>query len=316
MMRATLTLSMLLAAAPAAAQQGTSLPDGWVLHQNMGPFMGPVAVVCSRDRAFARSWSGDVGSFDGKKWRRLPVMPGNRKGQTYGRAMAVSHDGKTVYMEASGRVGRWDGESWTMLPLPGWRGPISAMTVLPSGELLVVGEGRVGLRRGGEIKSFDAGTWRALLAVAGRDLGAIYVAGQGGTVLRRSGKGWTRMKTGVRAWLRGLHLVGEGGKLWAWNGGHRYTRQTVVIRFDGKAWTRADAGLQSPPLGMARGGGLWTVTGQAVFRWEGSSWVKKLSAKELGKGYHAFAGICATKKFLYVGDGGTHFVVRPLKGAE
>lgn len=315
MTRLILTASLLLLAAPAAAQQGVSLPDGWVLYKKVGPFMGPVAVACSDKRLFARSWGGGVGYHSGGRWHQLPVMPGNKKGRTYGRAMAVTPDGKTVYMEASGRVGRWSGKGWTMLPLPGWRGPISAMTVLTSGELVVVGEGRVGLRRGDEIKSFDAGTWRSLRAAAGRDLGSLYVAGQGGTILRRDGKTWIRQKTGVRAWFKGLYLA-KGGRVWAWNGGRRYTRETVVVRYDGKGWSRAEQGLQSPPLGMAAADGLWTVTNEAVFRREGSTWAKKLTAKELGKGYHAFVGVCATKKHLYVGDGGTHILRRPLKRSE
>jgi hypothetical protein len=316
MTRLILTTSLLLMAAPAAAQQGVSLPDGWVLHSRVGPPSGPVAVVCGGRRAFARDWSGGVGYFAGGRWHKLPKMPGYMKGRTYGRAMAVTPDGKTVYMEASGRVGRWSGKGWTMLPLPGWRGPISGMTVLGDGELVVVGEGRVGLRRGDEIKSFDAGTWRSLRAAAGHDLGSLYLAGQGGTILRRDGKGWTRMKTGVRAWFKGLYVGRKGKSVWAWNGGRRYTRETVVLRYDGKAWSRAEQGLQSQPLGMAAADGLWAVTQYTVFRREGATWAKKITAKELGKGYHAFVGVCATKKFLYVGDSGGHSLVRRLKGSE
>lgn len=304
----------LLAASPAAGQQPATepLPDGWVLHPKAGPFSSAVAVACSRDRAFGRSWFGDVGAFDGKQWHRLPPIPGNRKGRTYGRTLAVSADGKALFVEASGRVARWNGRSWSMLTLPGWRGPISAMTVLPSGELLVVGDGRIGLRAGDVIKSHNSGTWRSLRAVGGTGLGDLYTAGQGGTIMRRQGQRWSRMKTGATAFLAGLRVLG-GGRVWAWNGGRRWTPKPVVLRLEGGSWRRADTGLKSTITGLAGDGDRPWATGEKfVARHDGKAWVTMLTTSQLGAGYHRFVGICATSRFLYVADG-AHSLVRPRK---
>ena len=315
MNRAVLALvaAMLLVAAPATGQQQSKpLPDGWVLHQKIGPFMGSVAVACSRRLAYARGWGGDVGSFDGKRWRRLPPIRGYQRGHTYGRKLAVSPDGARLFMEASGKVARWNGQAWSLLKMPGWKGPLGAMTVLPSGELLVVGDGRIGLIRGEAIKSHDAGTWRSLGAVAAADSGSLYTAGQGGTVMHHDGKRWTRMKTGVTAWLGGLH-VGQKDRVWAWSRIGRWRSTTVVLHHDGGSWSRADTGLTSSILGMAgRGARPWAVGESYVARKEGSAWVTKLTTKQLGEGYHQLVGICATGGFLYVGDG-SHSLVRPLR---
>lgn len=299
--------------ASSAAGQPEPLPGGWKLYKKAGPFMGAVAVACSRDAAFARSWGGDVGYFDGSRWHKLPAMPGNRRGGTYGRTLAVSPDGEELFVEASNKVARWDGERWSMLKLPAWRGPLAAMTVLPSKELLVVGDGRIGRRAGSVIKSHDAGTWRALRAVAGAGPGALYTAGQGGTVMHFDGKRWSRMKTGATAFFLGLHLAGKG-HLWAWSGIRRRSAVLAVMRFDGHRWSRAEQGLKSPLLGMAgEGARPWAVGQSFVARREGSSWVTKLTTTQLGPGHHRLVGICATSKFLYVGTSSGHSLAKLLR---
>ena len=85
--------------------------------------------------------------------------------------------------------------------------------MLGSGELVVVGHGRVGLRSGASIASYDAGTWRELVAVAGTSLDDLWTAGQGGTVMRHDARAWSRMATGTDQWLRGLYACWRfGGK--------------------------------------------------------------------------------------------------------
>ena len=196
--------------------------------------------------------------------------------------------------------------------MKGWRGPLGALTVLPSGELLVVGEGRIGLGAKGKITIHDAGTWRSLAAVAGAGLGAIFTAGQGGTVMRYDGKAWTRMKTGVTAWLRGMYLEGKG-RLWGWSGSARYARTPIVLlRYDGKAWSRADTGLQSAIKGVARAGShIWVAGESFLARREGSEWVSRLDTAKLGNDFYGLIGLCATSRFLYAADSGRHSLVRP-----
>ncbi|MBW2525159.1 MAG: hypothetical protein JRI23_13330 [Deltaproteobacteria bacterium] len=307
-----LVASVLGWAAPAAAQPAATLPASWQVHTKIGLPMGPNAVACSSKCAVMRTWSGEVALFDGQRWQVLPRLPGDREGKTYGTSVAVTADGK-VYVEASGRVGYFDGSAWTMLDLPGWQGPLSALAVLDSGDVVVAGRGRIGLKTGTAFVSHDAGTWRDLLAIRGASLADLWTAGQGGTVMQRKGTGWSRMATGSTAFLSGLHRCGPTCA-WAWAGtaGRGYRQSKVALRWDGKSWSDASAGLPEAPIGIAHApDGARAVTSDHLLRWTGSSWTQELEAAALGKGYHRFVGLCATDNLLIAADHRDAALVRP-----
>jgi hypothetical protein len=298
----------------AAAQPPSDLPAGWKLHSKIGVGTGSNALSCASSHAAVRSWSGDVALFDGKKWQALPKLPLADEGQAYGTSVAVTSGGH-VYAEASSRIGYFDGSAWSLLELPGWKGPIRAITVLDSGDVVVVGRGRVGLRTGATITSYDAGTWRDLAAVQGPSLADLWTVGQGGTVMKRAGNGWSRMATGTEAFLTGLHRCGPTCA-WTWSGdaGRGYGRSPkAVFRWDGKSWSVASTGISEPLLGIAGGPKEpRAATSDHILRWTGSAWVEELKASDLGQRYHRFVGICATQSFLIAGDSRDGAIVRKL----
>lgn len=310
MMRATLARVVLLTAWSGAAlaltsvawaQQPEPLTRGWSIMRKVDQMPDPNAVACSRSHAFARSWHGDVAVFDGRSWTKLPRLPGWNEGKTYGKTIAATPSGQ-VYVAASGGVARWNGQAWSRLEMPGWTGDIGAMTVLGTGQLVVVGDGRIGLRSGSVIASHDAGTWRALRAVGGTSFGDLWTAGQGGTVMRYDGRSWARMATGSAAWLRGLVVAGPG-TAWAWDDSGPPGQAPAVLRFDGHAWVAAAQGIDDSVRGMAGDARHpWAIGESSIWRFDESSWVKQLGPPELGAGHHGFVGICSTETFVFVGD--------------
>lgn len=308
-----LALALLLVASGAAAEQPRQLKNGWTLYPSRGS-SARNAVACGATQAVLRSWHGDVALFDGSKWTDLPPMPGCNQGRCYGDGVALSSDGSEVYVEASGRIARWDGRAWSLLTLPAWRGPMGAMTVLGTGQLVVAGQGRIGLGVGATVQSHDAGCWRDLSAIAGSSLLDLWTAGQGGTVMRRDARGWSRMATGVKGWLRGL-LVTSPTAAWAWGEAAPGDPAPLVLHYDGKHWSAAAAGLSKKIQAMAGpDGSPWAVSESTISRYQNARWVAELEARELGPDYQSFDGICATERFVFVGnrdrDGGA--LVRPL----
>ena len=294
-----------------AAQSIDSLPNGWSLHRKIG--ISPNEVACGPNRAFARSWFGDVSVFDGKTWTKLPSLSDSTQGRAYGTKLAVSRSDE-VFVEASGRIAHFDGQNWSLITMPDWQGPIGAMAVLPTGELLVAGRGRIGLREGNVIKSYDAGTWRELNGIAGSNLSDLWTVGQGGTVMRRTRQGWTRLATSTSVWLRGL-LVASPTDVWVWQGGpvRNSPGGSVVLRFNGKVFKSTSQGLSGPVIGMAKGQKLWTVGKAYVARFDGTTWKNQLRESDLGAGYHRFVGICTTRQYVVIGDNGYCALTRPVK---
>jgi len=305
-------LGAALTAGRAPAQEVARLPGGWTLHRKIAA--SPNAVACGGSRAFIRDWSGRVTVLnkDGG-WSPLPPIPGSQEGRTYGRTLAASPRTDELFVEASGRIAHWDGRGWSLLELPGWQGPIGALAALPSGDLVVAGRGRIGLRQGRAISSYDAGTWRELNAIAGTSLTDLWTAGQGGTVMRRDQGGWQRMATGSDAWLGGL-LVAAGGA-WAWTvapGRGRRGVQDAVLRFDGARWSPVTKRLPGRVVGLAGDAHQpWAAGDSFVARFDGSAWGVQLQAADLGDGYHSLVGICTTDKVVVIADSGGHALSRP-----
>ncbi|MBI4700200.1 MAG: hypothetical protein HY744_03365 [Deltaproteobacteria bacterium] len=306
--------AVLLGHAAAYGEAARPLAHGWSLY----PLDGMISingVACGGEQAALRTWHGDVAVFDGRSWTKLPRIPGHEQGRTYGTAIAMAPAGAEILIEVSGRIARWDGGDWSTIELPGWRGPIGAFAVLASGDLVVAGQGRIGLRSGSSVASYDAGTWRELSAVAGAAPGDLWTAGQGGTVMRHDARGWSRMATGTTAWVRGLFVTSPAAA-WAWGGGAG-PAGPLVLRWDGRVWAAAAHGLGAQIQGMAGDGARpWAVGDDFIARFDGAQWLVEVAASDIGSGYQAFRGICASSRFLFAGsaghDGGA--LVRTLAG--
>jgi hypothetical protein len=279
---------------------------GWVLHERVLP-SGIEDLGCGEDHAYVRSWFGNVAQWDGTRFRDLPT----RSEATYGRTLTVSPGG-TVYLGGGDHVARWDGSRWLDLPLDSWVGDIDDQMLAPSDHaLFVVGWGRVAQLESGALRTYDAGTWRELHAVA-MDGADLLVGGQGGTIQRFHAGAWRREATGITTTVHRL-FVARAGDVWAWAEGETWQR-SIVLHLEAGNWTRRD--LPLPQRLTAIGGGpgaTFVTTEEAVLRWDGASlaWTAELTAAELGSGYHQLEGVCATRTHLVVGDA-SGVLVRPL----
>jgi len=298
-------LAVLTAATQAEAKRPRPLTNGWTLHP-LNLVSTRSSVACGLDKAALLSWGGKIAVFDGSRIAELPAMTGHNQGGTYGDGLAISRSGEDIYAEASGRIAHWDGSDWSFITMPGWHGPVGGMAVLASGELVVVGRGRVGLRQGDEIVSYDAGTWRDLSAVTGTSLTDLWTAGQGGTVMHRQPGGWSRLATGFDRWVRGIH-VGSPTAVWAWGSQDPWGNATYVMRLHGGRWAAASDGLPGDGMVTGMAGPAdrpWAAVGEVIARFDGTRWVTELQGSDLGPDYQSFRGLCATGRCLFAGSSG------------
>ena len=284
MKRATLLAGILALAtlvAPHVRAQGetTMLPNGWAMTTRLRRLSDVNAVACSDDHAYAHGWSGGVVRWDGTRWEELPEPAGYTAGQTYGTRVAVTPSGNLL-MEASGHVARWDGSSWTTLSFTDWPRYQSLGGIAAIGsEVLVVGRGRVARLEGTALRSYDAGTWRELSAIAGTSIGDLWTAGQGGTLMHWDGQTWTRVVSGTDRWLGGLLAV-SANDVWAW--AEDYGTPTL-LHWDGHTWSPV-----TPPIGGAvldvavRGDRVWAVTAAGVFERVQEVWTSQLVPSDFG----------------------------------
>jgi hypothetical protein len=291
----------------AFAQEG--LPEGWVLHSDL---VDARSISCSEDTAAIRSWFGEVHVFDGRDWTELPevLRAGGQRG-AYGNHIAVAPSGE-LFLDVNRGLGHWDGKDWTLIEASDWEGPIGGMAVLGSGDLVLVGYGRIGLLEDGKIQSFAAGTWRELNGVGGRSLVDLWTVGQGGTWMHHGAEGWSRQDTETDAWLSGLLRCGEDCA-WAWNvrrddwGGGTAT----LRRWSGTEWTDQLEGIDGTLVGLAGDGERpWAATEETVYRFDGSTWKPVVQNTDLGEGWHRFVGICATEDAIIVADSARQALVR------
>jgi hypothetical protein len=302
-------LGALAATEPAGADEPQPLARGWSILRKIESPINANAVACSRTQAFTRGWSGDVVAFDGRSFSRLPRQPGYHEGKTYGTTIVATPAGG-LYLGASGAIAAWNGDDWQRLEMPGWRGDIGAIAVLENGKLVVVGDGRVGVRVGDAIASHDAGTWRTLEAVGGGAPGELLTAGQGGTVMRHDGTRWARLATGSTVWLKGL-LADRTGRAWVWDTPWSTSQPSTVLRYDGRVFSPAGQGIDAPVHGMAGDAGAsWAIGEATIWRFDGSAWQKEIAPADLGEGYHRFVGICATDALVYVADSSGSALIR------
>lgn len=282
------------------------LARGWVLHERVLP-SGIEDLGCGDERAYVRSWFGNVAEWNGARWSELPA----RSDATYGRTLTVSAGGM-VYLGGGDRVARWDGSSWSDVALTSWIGDIDDQMLAPSDtSLFVVGWGRLARLESGALRTYAAGTWRELHAVAmdGTDL---LVAGQGGTIQRFHAGAWSREPTGIDTTVRRLFAAGTGD-VWAWADGETW-QSSIVLHLEAGRWTRRDLPIAQRLTGIGgRIGATFATTEDAVLRWDvaTSAWTPELAATELGDGYHQLEGVCATREHVLVGDSSS-VVVRSL----
>ncbi len=157
---------------PASGEEVT-LPPHW--RRQDGPGFVWDELACSSTQVFALHSQKGVSVHDGQRWTPLPPCPACRGAQR----MAISPGGEAYLHTSQGVVVYWKGR-WTRLDGADWQGPVHAMRVLESGLLVLVGEGRLGVRKGLRLVSRDTGTWRRLDAVSGLGVGNFWTVGQGG----------------------------------------------------------------------------------------------------------------------------------------
>jgi hypothetical protein len=279
----------------ALSQETPDLTAKWTSHEIR---IDPRSMACTSDRIYIRSWYGDVVYLEGNRWQRLPAVEEGR----YGEVLAVG-PGDEVILQGRG-VSHWDGEEWTEIETGDWEGPINAVTMLDSGDVMLVGYGRVGRIEEGKIKSYDAGTWRELKTVVGSSLVDLWTSGQGGTLMHHDGEGWSRMETNTDSWLSGLMLCGEDC-IWAWSGQNDYGGSGTTIRhWDGSSWSEYKERIPDFLVGLDGDAERpWAATGGAVYHFDGTTWTVELKTDELGEGWHHFTGICATDDLIAVSEG-------------
>jgi hypothetical protein len=301
-MKTTMILALLVALAPssalAQAQGVVPLSGGWSVHRRvMGG--GTESIACSRDRAFARDWSGVVAQWDGSAWSTLP----RRAESMYGRTIAASPDGH-VFLGAGDAIAEWDGSRWIDHPLERWEGDVaSAITAPRAHEVYYVGRGRVARFDGTALRTFGAGTWRDLsaIAIAGD---RILIGGQGGTILVRDSSGFTRQETAITTWVRSL-IAFAGDDVWGLADGETH-RTSMILHSDGRSWTRREAGLTGTINAIGGSADHVYATGDAgLWRWNGTSWALEIAQGALGEdgNYSGLKGVCATQHHVVVGFG-------------
>ncbi len=300
-----LALVLALVPATALAQETRALRDGWTLHSRIG-VTGLQDVACGHDRAYARSWPGAIAIWDGSSWSAPPV---DRQTSRYGRTLAVAPNGH-AFLEAGAGVAEWTGTQWIDHALPSWEGDLGAqIAAVSASEVYTVGRGRLARFDGRAFTTYDAGTWRSLAAVAAID-GALFVGGQGGTIMRHDGRAWAREPTGIETNVRRIVAFGASD-VWAWAEGPSW-RESIVLHFDGRRWERRDPALGAAIDAIGGTAHRVYVTGDfGLAHWSGSAWQVELAPADLGEGYHALHGVCATDHHFVVGDTGGGALVRP-----
>ncbi len=307
-----LALALALALAPALAlAQGETiaLSNGWSLTSRLRRLTDVNAVACSADRAYARGWGGGVAEWDGSAWHELPEIPGYGEGRTYGTHLEATPTG--VLVEASGRVASWDGSAWSIATRAsaGRYDPFGGLASVGA-DVYAVGRGWIARRDGTDLRTYDAGTWRDLSAVAGTGPGDLWTAGQGGTLMHWDGRAWARSASGTDVTLGGLFAV-SASEVWAWSA---RGATPIVLRWNGREWIAIP-----PPLGdelrqvSAQGGRVWAATSVGVFERADGTWQSALTSYDFGEGdQREIVGACATRTHLVAGAGLGSVLTRPL----
>jgi hypothetical protein len=290
----------------AAHADSRPLTRGWVLHERVLP-SGLEDIGCGEERAYVRSWFGNVAAWDGARWRDLP----SRSDATYGRTLAVSPGG-TVYLGGGDHLSRWDGSRWDDLALSTWAGDMDDQMLAPTDDsLFVVGWGRIARLESDTLHTYGAGTWRELHAVA-MDGGELLVAGQGGTIQRFRSGVWSRESTGIATTVHRLFVAGPAD-VWAWADGETWQSSTL-LHLEAGAWVRRDLPIAQRVSSIGGGrGATFATTDEALLRWDESShaWMPELTTAEIGEGYQQLEGVCATREHVLVGDA-SNVLVRQL----
>lgn len=296
MTRCLLFTLALLASSGADAARAQPLDGGFERHADVVPTSPLVALACSNDKAFVRTWSGDLAEWDGARWSTLPRLPD----PVYGRSLAASRSGR-VFTQAGPRILAWDGRTWQAHAVeqgtPEW-GAIWA------GErgVFVAAQGRVLSLVDGTFRGYSAGTWRDLRGIWGT-AGELFLAGQGGTVMRHDGRVFARQTTLTDVSLSGI-WGSSPSDVWAWG------ERGEVHHFDGTRWRPAREGLvgQTKAIG-GTAGEVYAVGTFGLAKWAGSGWQTLISGQSIDSAY-GLIGVCATQRHIVIADGGGHALVR------
>ena len=241
-------------------------------------------------------WSGTVIERGPSGWRNLVTAP-------ILLASAVGGDGATYTVGAGGVVFRQRGGGGRpeFVPVP-TRRDLYGIARLASGELVIVGDGGTILITTDGVHWRDDGSpVRVLLRSIWADRtdpNAVYVVGDRGTVLRRTGGQWVTLPSPTTRFLRHVFGTGPDDVLAVGDSG-------TVIRSEGRAWS-----LMTTPV-TTRLRGVWGTAADdlmavgelgTTIRFDGRTWysIPSGTTKEL----RAVAGTGPTDLYA-VGESGT-----------
>ncbi len=299
------------------AQQRVALPSPWIETQiTPAPLFQTTALVCGRERAYARDFEGRIMEWDGQAWLELPPIP---LAARRGRHLWVSESGH-VFADAGGELARWDGQRWQSFPIdayfqpdPAQRQPdldgISGLGDAP----WLLGRGAIGLLVGGRMQPFDAGgAWWTLSEVLPFSRTDVLLAGRGG-LMRFDGARWAREPIPeARDYTDLLALARDD--VWA-------VGPESALHWDGRSWTEQGASIAFPPHSRrhrqglpsigGRAGALYLATSTDVYHLDGTSWTRVLDSTMRSPFAYFYGPVCATARQVLVGEG-AHVLVRPL----
>jgi hypothetical protein len=137
----------------------------------------------------------------------------------------------------------------------------------------------------------------------------IWLGGQGGTVMRRTGTTWSRLDTRTDRWIRRIVPI-AANDVWAWGDGATF-RESTVLHWNGRTWEPRAQGLTHEIDALGGTPNAVYATGEfGLARWTGSAWTIEIPTTALGAGYHSLDDICATDRQIIVSDRGGHALIR------
>lgn len=333
-------VTLVLAGCSLFPEWPTQLSNGWLLYRDTDWLSSeephwddpeqvifaqshPLALVCSRDDAYATGDFGLVAKWTGRRWSRI-----EQEGCSSLGTAAWAADSGRLYVMCRGedispprpevgikRVGlyherlwrssgiRWDGRSWTKLDVEGTARMDGPLWGVDEREVYLVGAGQLGLLMGERFRVFAPPTWRGITAIWGTSGSDLFLGCEGGHVLHHNGSIWTPMELDTNETVVGIWGTASDD-VWAW------TRYDGIFHWDGERWSARSEGLRELPweelaIGGASGE-VYAVGHGGIARFTGERWTVDTEPENL-----ALFAVCATDRYVIALSSQGETVVRP-----
>lgn len=248
---------------------------------------------------YTARWDGSawtrVGSTDSSAMLAVTVLP-NGDVAVGGRFSAI----RTITGQEliAPNIARWNGLAWSTVG-SGTDGLVSALAVLPSGDLVAGGRfTTIGGTSAKYIASWDGSAWSPLGSGLVTPVQALAVLPNGDVVaggdiyrdlvVRWDGSSWTSLGAGVGGWVYALVVMPNGDLI----AGGQFTSAggvpvAHIARWNGSSWSALGSGIGggTPPSvrslavlpnGDLVAGGTFTIAGGVsvfnIAKWNGSAW--------------------------------------------